>query len=297
MDTPDLTALTTSFVKFGGKILRKHVNELDLGDGVTQYKGVKVPVAMTKLSAQGGPRPYRSQDDKDTAAAKFTDRTLTVHQSKWDFDVDPELFRNKYLNLETDAPFYQYILDQVGIEYMAAINDYTLCKGIYNPAGSSALDIADGWVTILKKEVAAGNLTAIAIGAITATNAVTKVEQFAEAQPTWWKKKGFTIKCSYAVLEAYKKHYRSLNGYSFDTNQLGQYTLDGMRVTLQPVSWLTGDGLLGVIYDAMAFGTDGDRIQVAASMRRNIIEVRLMMPVGLEFEDLECISVSDNLVA
>jgi hypothetical protein len=298
--TPDLSKLSTSFVQWGGKILRKHVNGLNLKSGVTPYKNVKVPQAMTKLSALGGPRPYRDQDDTDGNGAEFTDRTLNVYQSKWDFDVDPEKYRGKYLATDTKAPFYEYILDQVGIEYMSAINNKTIGKGARNAAGTGAADIADGWITILAREAAKAQpeIVAKAIGAINGTNAVTKVETFASAQPEWWREQGFVIKCSYATFDAYKTHYRASFGYTFQPREDGKHYLDGFsNVYLEPVSWITNDGLLGVVYDALAFGTDGERIQVAASVRRNIIEVRLMMPVGLEFEDLECISISDNLIA
>jgi hypothetical protein len=298
--TPDLSALTTSFVKWGGKILRKHVNALRLGKGITTYRNVTVPVAMTKLSAKGNPRPYRENDDTSGNGAKFTDRTLTVNQSKWDFDVDPEQYRNKYLNDVSGVPFYQFILDQVAKEYYAAINNSVLANGVYNAAGTTAAAIATGWVTLLKALATATTITPVVVGAITSANAVTKVETFAEAQPAWWREAdgGFVIKCSYAVFDAYKKHYRATYGFGFNKSENGKYMIDGMaNVELEPVSWLSGDGLLGVVFDALAFGTDGDRIQVAASMRRNIIEVRMMLPVGLEIEDLECISVSDNLVA
>ena len=298
VNTPDVSTLSTAFGVWGGRILRKHVNTLEIGMGVTMYKGVKTPQFMTKLSAVGNPVPYSAGDSTGTAAAKFTDRTLTVRQSKWDFDIDPEIYRQKYLNTDASVPFYQYILDQVGTEYMAAINDNVLFKGIYNASGTTASAIANGWVTILAAEVTATNLTAKVIGAITGSNAVTKVETFASAQPTWWRKQGFVIKCSYATFDAYKTNYRSINAFGFQPRVDNKYYLDGFsNVVLEPVSWITNDGLLGVVFNALAFGTDGDQIQVSASMRRNIIEVRLMMPVGLEIEDLDCVSVSDNLVA
>lgn len=298
--TPDLSKLTTDFVRWGGRILRKHVSGMNLKSGITPYKNVKEPQAMTKLSAQGGPRPYRDQDDVEGNGAKFEDRVLNVYQSKWDFNVDPEKYRGKYLASDSKAPFYEYILDQVGIEYMSAIGNITVGKGKRNATGAAAIDIADGWITIAANECAKDNpeLVAKAIGAIDSTNAVAKIEAFATAQPDWWREKGFTIKCAWKTLDAYKNNYRDKHGFTFKPNQSGSYTLDGMdNVILEPVTYIKNDGLLGVVYDALAFGTDGDRIQVAASMRRNIIEVRLMMPVGCEFEDLECISVSDNLIA
>lgn len=296
VEAPDLSNLTTSFLKFGGKILRKHVNKFNLGMGVTPYKSVKTPVAMTRLSATQGPRPYAADDNTGTGAA-FTDRVLVVHQSKLDFDVDPEKYRNTYLNDTTGAPYYQVILDQVSTEYLSSIQMNTVANGVYNAGGTTPAAIATGWITLLKALATATTITPVVVGAITSSNAVTKVETFAEAQPAWWKEQGFVIKCSYAVLEAYKKHYRTLNAFGFKPNEKGQYVLDGMNVILEPNSWLTGDGLLGVVFDALAWGTDGDQIEVHASMRRNIIEVRLMFPIGFEIEDLDCISVSDNLVA
>lgn len=298
--TPDLSKLTTAFVQWGGKVLRKHVNALNLKTGVTTYKNVTTPQAMVKLSAKGEPGPYKEGDQTDGNGVEFTDRTLTVYQSMWDFDVDPERYRNKYIASDSKAPFYEYILDQVGAEYMAAINNKTIGKGVRNAAGSGAKDIADGWITILAREAAKpqAEIVAKAIGAINGTNAVTKVETFASAQPVWWREEGFVIKCSYGTFDAYKAHYRATFGYSFDKGENGKYKLDGFaNVYLEPVTWITNDGLLGVVFDALAFGTDGNAIKVAASTRRNIIEVRLMMPVGLEFEDLECISFSDNLIA
>lgn len=299
MATPDLSALTASFNKFGGTILRKNVNELDLGPGILSLKNVKAPVSMPKLSALGGPIPYAAADDTSGNGAKFTDRILTVYNSKWDFDVDPENFRNTYLGDPSKTmPFYEYILDQVGIEYMAAINDSVLGTGVYNASGTTAAAIANGWITLAKAAVTATTLTAVAIGAIAATDAVTKVETFAKSAPAWMKKKGFTIRCSYQTFHDYTAHYRTLNGFGFQPRVNDQYFLDGFaKVVLLPCTWIATDGLLASVDNALAFGTDGDSIQVAASMRRNISEVRLMMPVGCQIADLSSIMVSDVLVA
>lgn len=298
MAAPDLSALTSAFVKFGGVILRKNVNDLDLGPGILSLKTVKEPIAMPKISAVGNVRPY-SAADATTGGAAFTDRTLTVYQSKWDFDVDPENYRNTYLgDPSVTTPFYEYILNQVGVELMAGINDNVLGSGVRNAAGTTAADIANGWITLAKAAVTALALTPVAVGAITGADAVTKVETFAKSAPIWMQKKGFTIRCSYQTFHDYTAHYRTLNGFGFQPRQNGMYYLDGFaNVVLIPCSWITTDGLLAAIDNALVFGTDGDRIQVAASMRRNISEVRLMMPVGCQIADLDSILVSDVLVA
>ena len=103
MEAPDLSALTAAFVKFGGKILKKEVNELDLSSpAITVMKNIKQPEALPRINATGGPIPYRAQDDTAGNGVEFTDRTLTVYQSKWDFDYDPEKYRNTYLAIEGD---------------------------------------------------------------------------------------------------------------------------------------------------------------------------------------------------
>lgn len=297
--TPDLSALTTDMVKFGGNILRKQVNAMDL-EGITIFRNVKEPIAMPKLSALGGPRPYSEGDNTTGNGAKFTDRVLTVYQSKWDYDVDPEVFRNTYLgDASANMPFHQFILEQISAEYAGQINDSTLGTGVRNASGTTAAAIADGFITIAKAEVTALNLTAKAVGAIAATDAVTKIEGFAELAPVWMQKKGFFVRCSFQTFHDYKKHYRSLNGYGFEQNQKGQYVLDGFPapVVLLPTSWITTDGLLAHAAGALVFGTDGGRIQNSASVRRNIIENRLMMPVGCQIADLDAVMVSDTLVA
>ena len=303
LDTPDLSALSTAFVRFGGKIFRKNVNEFDMGSNVTTFRGVKQPEVLTKLSGLTTPRPYRSQDDT-TQAAGFTDRTLYVRQSKLDFDLDPERFRQTYLaqqsnNIATEVSYYQFIIEQIGKEYMAAIGQNVAANGVYNPGGTGIADIADGWLTIARREVAGAKLMPVAIGTINAGNAVAKVELFAGAQPNWWRKNGFSIKCTYQVFDAYSANYRTINPFGFNPRADGKFYLDNFgNVTLEPVNFLpaANNGLMGVVQDALVMGTDGDAIQVHASIRRNIIELRLTMPIGFEYSDLDCISVSDLLV-
>lgn len=291
----DLDALTTDFVNFGGKLFMQNVNSWEIDPFISVYKGVKKPEVLPKISAVGGPRPYRSQDDLDNGV-KFTDRTLTVHQSKWDYDVDPETFRNKYLASKEDVPYYQFILNQVAKTYLAAINDNTLLDGEYDAAGTAAVDLADGWGTLIREAVGDGDLVEVATGAIAANNAVTKVEQLADAMPNWMKDKDVAIFCSYTVFQYYRIHYRATFGFQFNPRQNGEYFLDGYKnVRLVPKSWMgTSLGIMATVADNLIIGTDGDAITVDATKRRNIIEVRQMMPIGLQIADLEALVVNDQ---
>jgi len=297
--TPDLSALSTSFVKFGGTIFRNQVNDWNLGDGVTPYKNVKEPISMPKLSALGGPQPYSAADSVTGNGAKYTDRILTVYQSKWDFDVDPEVYRNTYLADQSDAPFYQVILDQVGKEYLSQILLNTVGNGTYSGAGTTPAAIATGWITNLKAQVTATTLTPISIGVTTSSNAVTQVETFLSGLPTWWRTREVVIKCSYAFFDLYKIHYRTINPFGFVRRENGKYYIDGWEnAQLEPCAWIpaSNNGVLAVTNKALVWGTDGDRISVAATPYRNIIKTRLLFPIGFEFADMGCVAVSDKFV-
>lgn len=294
MAAPDLSAITTSFVEFGGSVFGKQVLAWKLREqGIQVRTNVNKPQVLTKLSAVGAPRPYRSQDDL-TDGSKFTDRTLTAYQSKWDFDFDPEEFRNTYLASSSDAPYYQQALDQVATQYLDYLLRQTVYAGIRNASGTTPADICNGWGKIIADEITATNLTPIATGAITDANGVDKFETLVAGVPTWMRENGFTIYCSYAKFDNFRKNYRSTYNFQFDKNTEGSYKMDNLNVEIKPVSWMGTSGrLIATLPNNLVFGTDLEQVEVAATQRRNIIEVRNMMPVGVQIQDLEAIFVND----
>lgn len=297
MANQDLSALSTDFVKFGGPIMMKEVNAFDAkAQGIMVYKNVKAPIPLPKISAVGGPRPYRAQDDTSGNGVAWTDRTLTVRQSKWDMDFDPEVFRNQYLNDGSENPYYQVALQQIAKEYLAAINDSTAYLGQYNAAGTAANDLADGWGTLIAADIGgAAEITVTATGAITSANAVTKVELVAKSVPVWMRNKGFRVKVSYDVFDKFLSHYRTLNGFQYQPNQSGSYKIDGINAILEPASWMgSSQRIIAVTDNNLCMGTDGESVTVHASVRRNIIEVRPMMPIGFQIADLAAIVVNDQ---
>lgn len=292
---PDLSALSSAFVTFGGKIFSKQVNDFDAAmPGIMVYKNVKMPIALPKISAAGHPIPYAAGDDTTGNGVAFTDRTLTVYQSKWDMDIDPEVFRNTYLNDGSTVPFYQFILSQVSKEYLASINDNAAYLGVYNAAGTTAASMATGWGTLIAAAITATTLTPVTTAAHSITNAVGNAELVAESVPVWMKKKGFKIYCSYGFVEKYKKDYRTRYGYTFDPDAKGRYMLNGMNAELVAVSWMgTSSRLIATVDNNLCMGTDTDSIQFPTSIRRNILEVRALMPIGFQIADLAAIFVND----
>jgi hypothetical protein len=305
MANPDVSAIASSFVEFGGQVFGKKVVNWNLrAEGIQVRTNVNAPQALTKLSAVGGPQPYRAQDDTSGNGVKYTDRILTAHQSKWDHDFDPEQFRNTYLANAafSNGNFVQAANEQLAKEYLAKLIEQVLGVGVYNGAGTAVADIADGWLTLIAAAIVASKITPnTSVGAIINTNAVAAVETLVtESVPVWMRQMGFRVYCSYSVFDFYRQDYRKQNGFTFDPVTTGEgqqeYKLDNLNAFLDPQAWMgTSQRLIATIDGNLVFGTDVERIQIAATARRNIIETRAMMPVGCQIQDTDAIFTNDQV--
>lgn len=298
MANPDVSAIATSFVEFGGQVFGKRVLNWNLRkQGIQVRTNVLAPQAMTKLSAVGGPRPYRSQDDTTGNGVKYTDRILTAHNSKWDHDFDAEEFRNTYLSAGvTDMSFAQAANEQIAKEYLSKIMTSTLWLGVFNAAGVDAAAIATGWGTLIAAEIVATNITPVTTAAHSITNAVANAEAVIEAVPAFMREseEGIILYTSYSFFDKYTKNYRTLNGFGFNPGPLGDYKMDNKNAVIRPVSWLgTSSRLVATVPNNLVLGTDIESIKVAASVRRNIIESRPMMSIGCQIQDLDVLVVND----
>jgi hypothetical protein len=293
MAAPSMTSLESAFVG-GASIFRQGVLDWDLrNQGVQIRTNVKSPQALTKLSAVGGPRPYRTQDDFGTGP-DFSDRTITAFQSKWDYEFDPENFRNTYLAELPDMPFEQASVQEVSRKYLDSIITSTLWLGVRDAAGTDAADLCNGWGTIIAAEITATNITPITTGAITTANAVTQVEKVANGLPTWVKKRGYRVYVSYDVFEKYLAHYRTLNGFQYQPDQNGSYRLDGRKGILYPTDFMgSSQRIVATVDNNLVFGTDIERVQPYPTPHLNILKIRHMMPVGCEIQDLAALAVND----
>ena len=71
--------------------------------------------------------------------------------------------------------------------------------------------------------------------------------------------------------------------------------MDGFNAVIRPVGFMNSSSRLVATVDGnLVFGTDSEQIQIAASMRRNIIETRPMMPVGCQIQDLDALIINDQ---
>jgi hypothetical protein len=293
MATFDLAALTSAFVggasAFGKEVLNWDIRNL----GIQVRTNVNTPQALAKFTTDGEPRPYRMADDFN--GATVVDRVLTAYQSKYDMQLDAEDFRNTYLATLPEMPFEQFTVEQAVKQYLAKLMTDTLYLGVRDGAGDAAVDICDGWGTIIAAEIVGGDLVEVATGAITSANAVTKVELVADAQPVFVKQRGFRILCSYDIMEKYRIHYRTLNGFGFNKNERGQYQLDGHNGILQPAAFMgTSQRLIATIDNNLILGTDTERVSMYPTPHLNTLKNRIMFPLGCQIRDLDVLTVNDQ---
>lgn len=296
MATYDISALTSAFVG-GAEVFKKFVLQWDLRNlGIQIRTNVNTPQAMAKLDADGEPRPYRAADDYN--GATFTDRVLTAYQSKYDLQLDVEELRNTYLADLPEMPFEQYVLQQAIMKFMSKLQSDTVWLGVRNAGGAAAVDIIDGWGTILAADIISGDFPAanvIATNLISAANAVTEVEKVADAVDPEMKSSGFRILCSYNTLQFYRTHYRTLNGFGFNKTEKGQYQLDGSNAVLQPAKFLGTSGrLIATMDNNMVLGTDTERVSVHATPHLNLFQARIMFPIGCQWRDYDRVYVNDH---
>lgn len=303
----DLSGIASGLVEMGPAMISKKISQWDLQKDVFIHRNVTMPRALTKVTGSGNPRPYRTNDDFNNAA--FTDRTLTVRASKWDFELNYEALRNTYLSAASNGAFdpnsvriHQYIVDQFATQYLAQIYDNTVGAGDYNSSGTTAAAIADGFLTIIADEITATNLSPVTVGAMTTSNAVTKVEILVDALPAWMKQMGFKIYCSYDSFSKYRTHYRSLNGFGFQANAEGRFKLDGYNGYLEPRGWMGSSARLiavpnvpvGSVDNALHMGTNDEAVEIYPSIHLDLIQIRMKYPVGFQISDLSAIVVNDQ---
>jgi len=293
MGTYDLTALSNAFVG-GAEAFGKEVLDWDIRDlGIQVRTNVNTPQAMAKLEMDGTPRPYAKADN--FTGGTWTDRVLTAYQSKLDLELDPEDFRNEYLAELPEAPFEQFAVDQAAKQFLDSIYTDTLWLGVRDGNGTDAVDICDGWGTIIAAEITATNLTPISTNAITASNAVTEIEKVTNGTSAKMKQKGGIVYVSYTVFQYYRTHYRATYGFSFNPNQEGSYMIDGTKFKMVPCAFMGTSGRVVVTYPGnLVFGTDLGRISMHPTPHLNLLQTRLLMPAGCQIRDLDVLYVNDQ---
>lgn len=136
----DTSALTGYAQNMQRQLISTLVNSLDIVDDIQVQPNVKNSMALPKMKAGNGFKPYTGTFQNENSTTLYTDRILTVNAGQRDILVDPEDFRTKYIawttapgspavNLQSQIPFAQYFYQQIIKEFAAEINDSTAFFG------------------------------------------------------------------------------------------------------------------------------------------------------------------------
>lgn len=142
--------------------------------------------------------------------------------------------------MRKDWPLTRYIIEKELLPSVIDEMNTAMCVGEYvapttGTAGDS-LESMNGILTIIANEVTATNIVPITTGSISASNAVTRFETFADGIDPLVSNKGGKILCSTTVARFYKAHYRTLFGLTNDQQAKNNLKLDNYNIEIVPIN-------------------------------------------------------------
>ncbi len=196
--------------------------------------GVTDKYTMTELEFEKIFKPYAKAWNPDANKAKLTPRTGRVEIGQVELEEEPVAYRKTYLGSvlkkgvnPQNHPFEKEFLEGIIKRVSNDINDDLAMFGNIelrksgNPAISKSVKaINDGFITIIDKEIALGNISKakknlIDTGIITASDAVEQLKMFyrkaCETNPSL-RSQEINLYCSYAVKDAYEDNYQEEKG-------------------------------------------------------------------------------------
>jgi hypothetical protein len=253
-------------------------------------------------------QPYRTAFEPKVGVFQPSERVLTPRPAKVDLRIDPQLVQDKWLKKITtpgfnprELPFEAFFMAELVKKTQTEINDTTMFSGVYNPAGTGPVDVANGFQKIIADAITAGQLTnVIATGAITSANSLTKLKQIYKALPAAWKKVKVLMFCSYAQGENYDENYAATRQAAPYNQAYEKTILEGSNgnCTIVRCGWLGNSNRIIVQpYGNMVAGTDllSDFNRITVDLDHRFLDVMIEFKIGFQISDTEAIWVNDQV--
>jgi hypothetical protein len=197
MATLNLTNITANL----GAYCRENNNEIFMDTmlgmtdilergGIMTWDGVKDEEPLVNLSFGDIVKPrniatFAPSDD----AINADSRMLKTRGYKVDLEIFPLQFEKTYLAWYAkqkrtikdwvDVPLEQYMMQGILMKVQENLRKATF-RGEYDANGTSFLDICDGFVTLMKADVAANKIPTVALGAVNPANVIQKTDLMAQ---------------------------------------------------------------------------------------------------------------------
>jgi hypothetical protein len=271
---------------------------------VTAHANVKGRKVLTEMIMGNLVKRWKASFDKTDNAVEFVPRVLSTELVKVDLEIYPQEFEGSYLaemmkpgQNPTELPFQKYILEKILAK--KAEEDETAVWTGEAEAIPGALDplaqVIDGFMTIAKEEASSGNITAVATGALSDTNAVEKFESVYLALHESVKKGVVDIWCSNAAMTKYIRDYRTRYGGNTITAQYMQFDLGTVRWNVVPG---VGDFIMMTPKENLHYGfdgaADGNTIRFEASKRAIALMMDYRIGVQIGIVDNKILRINDQ---
>lgn len=197
MATLNLTNITANL----GAYCRENNNEIFMDTmlgmtdvfekgGIKIWDGIKDETPLVNLSFGDvvKPRNYATFAPTDDAI-NADNRMLKTRGWKVDLEIFPLDFEKTYLAWYAqkkrtikdwvDVPLEEYMVKGIMMKVQENIRKASF-RGVYNGAGTTFSAICDGFVTLMKADVAANKIPTVALGAVNASNVIAKLELMAQ---------------------------------------------------------------------------------------------------------------------
>ncbi|MBK9391955.1 MAG: hypothetical protein IPN68_17855 [Bacteroidetes bacterium] len=203
---------------------------------VTHHAMTKGDKILTQIIIGDIVKRWKKTFDPTADAVDFKPRTLSTELVKADLEIYPQDFFETYLGqiyqgaIEPNkVPFFQEIFNQILLK-IASEQENAAWWGdaAAVPADDDTLaEVVDGFGTIAKAEATAGNITAVATGALSSSTAVAGVESVYKALDADIRRgEMIGIFMSNALKVKYLENYRTSYGAMNLTKDYMQFDLD-----------------------------------------------------------------------
>ena len=259
----------------------------------TIHEGIKGEKLITEWSVGSNLARRWAKSFDPTTVGEFKPVTLKTVLNKVDFSIVPTEYESSYLGQfrkkgqdMRDWPFQAYIMD----ETMKVLNQEfeVACWQGAEEASPSAGDYLrqtfDGYLTLIAKAITAGDITPVATGAITSSNAVAKFRDLWAAVDPVYKTAGVDIFVPYALYDAYRINYKDT--YKIDPAYVEitsagyrgiAYELGNGNATIIPVHGMGSSGRVVITPRSnLVLGIDSPS-DVMFNVKEEIRELRLWM--------------------
>lgn len=228
------------------KLLLLAMNSNEAFQKFNVVAGVKTKYTAVGIEFESLIKPFAKSWSPDENKVALVPRTGTVETLQIELEETPENYRKTYLGEmlknPSQSPFEEYMLEGISKKIAQDINnnlvmfgDYSLRESTDPTIAKSPKAINDGFITVINKEITAGNISEakknlIPTGDINSTNAVTRLKKFYQKaclyQPAL-RSTPTKMYISYQTYADYCEHYAALRGGALYNGSYEQKFLEG----------------------------------------------------------------------